>query len=238
MNKQFTVIGFGGSLMIPKFQEEDGINLAYLKAFRAFLKSQMKAGRKFIVVVGGGKTCRVYQKEAGKLTKPSDRMLDWIGIRATHLNASLIQTIFEKEAYPELFDRKPTVEELKKMLRENTSLYVAGGWTPGWSTDFISMNLASMFGAKEVIDAGDIRYVYDKDPKKFTDAKPIKRISWKDYRKLIPADWTPGLAAPIDPVASKFAEKAGITAKILRGDDLQNMKKAVEGKTFEGTIIM
>lgn len=223
--------------MVPKFQEEDGINLAYLKAFRSFLLAQMKAGRKFVVVVGGGRTTRVYQKAANNLAKPSNALLDWIGIRATHVNATLIQAIFEEEAYPEIITHKLTTEEIKKMLRKKSSLYIAGGWTPGWSTDFVAMNLAVLFGAKEMVDAGDIQYVYDKDPKKFPDAKPIEQISWKDYRKLIPSEWTPGMAAPIDPVAAKFAQKAGITAKILRGDDLPNMKKAVEGKTFEGTII-
>ena len=53
----------------------------------------------------------------------------------------------------------------------------------------------------------------------------------------MPAVWTPGMATPFDPVASRAAEKYKIAVKILNGKDINNMKKAVQGKPFRGTLI-
>ena len=88
-----------------------------------------------------------------------------------------------------------------------------------------------------MIIAKDIPFVYTKDPRKHTSAKPIKRISWKDYRKIIPRSWSPGLSTPVDPVATRLAEKLGIEAKILHGKDLKNFQKAIVGEQFIGTLI-
>lgn len=233
----YTVIHLGGSIVVPHISDEGGINVGFLKLFSRFLREEMRKGMRFVIVIGGGKTCRVYQKAASQVTKVSDRDLDWIGIHTIRLNAHLLRTIFVQEAYPVVIDHNPSDVEVQKLKRTKQNLFIASGWTPGWSTDYIAVRLAEKFGAKEVIIAKDIPFVYDSDPKKNLNAKPIKKISWKDYKKLIPKKWTPGLSSPVDPVATRLAEKFGITAKILRGEDLKNFQRAIEGKPFQGTII-
>ena len=99
------------------------------------------------------------------------------------------------------------------------------------------MRLAEKFGSNDVIIAGDISRVYDRDPKKHSRAKAIKDITWNDYQKLIPSKWTPGMSSPVDPVATELAKKVGLTAKILKGSDLDNFKEAVQGNSFKGTVI-
>lgn len=234
---QFTVIAVGGSLIVPHLTDTDGIDVPFLKAFRRLLVREMKRNRQFIIVPGGGKTCRVYQKAGRQIVKMSNNDLDWIGIHSTRLNAQLLRTIFGKEAHPVVIDHDPSAKEVAQLKRTKKKLFIASGWKPGWSTDYIAMRLAQKFGAKEMMDAGDIDFVYDKDPKKFEDAKPLEKLSWKEYRKLIPSKWTPGLASPIDPIAARLAEKARIQAKIIKGTNLENMKKAIEGKEFVGTVI-
>ena len=54
---------------------------------------------------------------------------------------------------------------------------------------------------------------------------------------IIPKKWSPGLSSPIDPIAAKLCEKKGIKAIVLYGRDLENFRKAIEGKPFEGTTI-
>ena len=241
---QLTVIAVGGSLIVPHLTDTDGIDVPFLKAFRRLLVREMKKnrpvlprGRQFIIVPGGGKTCRVYQKTGRQIVKMSNTDLDWIGVHSTRLNAQLLRTIFAKEAHPVVIDHDPSAKEVVQLKRTKKKLFIASGWKPGWSTDYIAMRLAQKFGAKEMVDAGDIDFVYDKDPKKFEDAKPLEKLSWKDYRKLIPSKWTPGLASPIDPVAARLAEKVRIRAKIIKGTNLENMKKAIEGEEFVGTVI-
>ena len=82
----------------------------------------------------------------------------------------------------------------------------------------------------------NIDYVYDKDPKKSSDAKPIEIISWKEFRKMVGSKWTAGLNAPFDPIAAKEAEKLGLKVNII-GKNLRNLESCIKGKEFKGTII-
>ncbi|MDP2664836.1 MAG: UMP kinase, partial [bacterium] len=226
-----------GSLVVPHISDEGGMDVPFLQKFRRFLKKELKKGHSFIIVVGGGKTARAYQKAALKVVKTKDWDLDWFGIHATRLNAHLLRTIFEKEAYPVVIDHDPNEEEVEVLKASNKKLFFASGWRPGWSTDYIAIRLAQKFGTKEVIIAKDIPFVYTKDPRKDANAKPIKAISWRAYKKLIPLKWIPGLSSPVDPVATRLAEKLGIKVKILQGKNLQNFEKVIEGKSFLGTFI-
>ena len=99
------------------------------------------------------------------------------------------------------------------------------------------MTLCQDYGVSQVINLTNVDQVYDRDPKKFADAKPIDTISWKDYRHMIGSDWTPGMNAPFDPIASKLAHEVGITVKILNGKNLDNLAKALDGEAFVGTTI-
>ncbi len=224
-------------MVVPHISDEGGPNISFLKKFRKFLLQEFKKGFRFIIVIGGGKTARAYQKSASQVVRIKDYDLDWIGIHATRLNAHLLRTIFEKEAYPVVIDHDPEKEEVQVLRSSNKQLFFASGWRPGWSTDYIAVRLAQKFGTKKVIIAKDTPFVYDSDPKKNGNAKAIKEISWQDYRKIIPEKWTPGLSSPVDPVATRLAEKLNITARILRPTNLENLKNAIENKPFEGTVI-
>lgn len=234
---KITVIALGGSLIVPHLSDNGGIDVPLLKALRRFILSELKKGKKFILVIGGGKTTRMYQGASSKIVNIPKEDLDWIGIHATRLNAQLLRTIFKKVCYPVVIDHEISKREAKELKRAKQSLFIASGWRPGWSTDFVSIRLAERFGADSVVIAGDIPFVYDKDPKKFKGAKPKNSISWKEYKKIIPKAWTPGLSLPVDPVAARLAERKNITAKIVKGSDFNNFKKVVQGRAFKGTTI-
>jgi len=91
--------------------------------------------------------------------------------------------------------------------------------------------------AKKIINLSNIDYVYDKDPKVNPDAKKIEKISWADYRAIIPAQWTSRLSSPFDPVASEVAQKEGIQVMIMNGKPIDNLTKCLNGEQFLGTII-
>ena len=71
------------------------------------------------------------------------------------------------------------------------------------------------------------------DPK----AQKIEKISWADFRQLIPAEWDPGLSAPFDPIAAKEAERLGLEVAIMNGAYLDRFSAYLAGKPFVGTII-
>lgn len=229
-NKKTFVLSLGGSLVVPN----GGIDIRFLKTFNNFIRNQISSKkRRFFITVGGGSTTRHYQKSAsmvrGKKIVNSD--LDWIGVHATRLNAQLIRTIFIDIADPRIIKHYDIILKIKKPIA------VAAGWKPGWSTDYCAIMLCQDYGIRQVINLTNIDRIYDKDPKKYDDVKPIEKLKWKEYRKMIGNKWIPGMNVPFDPIASKLAEKMGITVKILNGKNIDNLSLALDSDQFHGTII-
>jgi len=227
-NSKTIVISLGGSIISPKVGE---ININLLKNFRKLILKFLKKRFKFIIIVGGGKTCRLYQSAASKIVKLPDEDRDWLGIHTTRLNAHLLRTVFRKVAYPVILD------EPKKPVKNNWQLLIAAGWRPGRSTDYIAVLLARRFKVKEIINAGDVPFVYNKDPDKYKTAKAFKKISWREFRKIVGSRWSPGLSTPFDPIAAKLAEKLKIRVFIIKGTEIKNFEKVLLGEKFQGTTI-
>ena len=225
--KKIIVISLGGSIIIP-----EKIQVEFLKEFKEFILKFLKKDYQFIVVAGGGKICREYQEAAAQVSQLTDEDKDWLGIHATRLNAHLLRTIFKKEAYPIVLDSPH-----KEMAKDKYNLFIASGWRPGWSTDYDAILLAERFKADKIINASNITYVHEKDISLHPTAKPIKEMTWKDYRKLISSDWKPGMSAPFDPIAARAAESSKMTVIVTKGTDLKNMENILLNKPFKGTII-
>lgn len=226
-NKNTFIISLGGSLIAAK----GGISCAYLKKFRLLILEQLKQGREFFLITGGGMTARNYIGAADKIVKVADDDRDWLGIHSTRLNAHLVRTIFRNEAHPEII-KNPTIK-----MRAKKKIVIAGGWKPGWSTDYVAAVIAQEYGIKTVINLSNIDCAYDKDPAKFKGAKKLESICWKDFRKIVGNKWNPGMNAPFDPIASRKAEQLGLKVAIMNGNNLANLKNYLAGKKFKGTVI-
>ena len=225
-NKRF-VIALGGSVICPK-----EIDSSYLRRFSQFIKREIRKGHKFIIVTGGGYTARNYQKVSMGINHVSKEDRDRLGVYATKLNACLLRTIFRKEANLAIFD-----ERFKIKTFGTYSVIIGSGWKAGNSTDYVAVRIANDFKIRKVIILGKPDYVYTSDFQKDKKAKPIEKITWKDYLKLIPSSWSPGLSAPIDPVAAKLAKKENMEVIVADGKDLNNLKMILEEKKFKGTIV-
>jgi uridylate kinase len=223
--KKTIIIGLGGSVMYP-----DAIDTTFLKKFNMFIRKRLDNNR-FIIVVGGGRTARVYQEAAQKVRKTSDEDKDWLGIHATRANAHLLRTVFSDVADPTVIDERGKIERLKYPIT------VASGWRPGWSTDYVAVALAEDFKIGEVIAAGKPTHIFDKDPAKYKNAKPFDALSWKEYRAMIPDEWSPGAHTPIDTVAARAADKANKAVIVMNPRDFRNFGNLLAGKNFKGTIV-
>ncbi len=222
------IISLGGSVMAPS-----QIDVDFLQGFRQLILRLAHDGYRFAVICGGGKTAREYQNAARKLVNAVPEDLDWLGIHATRLNAHLMRTIFREVAHAKVI-KNPNG---KVKLMESERVVVAAGWKPGRSTDCIAVLLAKNLGAKTVVNITNTDFVYDKDPSKFPDAKPLHEVSWKGFRKLIGVSkWSPGLNTPFDPVAAKAAEKMRLRVAVM-GKSLENLEGFLSGKDFRGTLI-
>ncbi|HOW60282.1 MAG TPA: UMP kinase [Candidatus Moranbacteria bacterium] len=229
MNKKMIVISLGGSLIVP-----EEIDWKFLKQFKKIIEGKIKKGFRFIIVTGGGKTARKYIEASAKVGDIDAEDKDWVGIHSTRLNAHFIRTIFKKYAHPTICTNP---YDLEGFLKAKEYILVAAGYRPGNSTDYISILLAKHFEIKKVANLSNIDYVYDKDPKKYKDAKKIKEICWIDFQKIVGNKWDPGSNVPFDPVASKLAAKENIEVAIFNGKKLKNLQNYLDGKRFIGTVI-
>jgi uridylate kinase len=224
------VLSLGGSLIVPN----GGIDTQFLKEFHEFIRHQVSAKkRRFFIVAGGGSITRHYQQAAKEVREQELTNIDadWLGVHATRLNAQLIRTIFQDIADPRV------IKHYEIILKIQSPVAIAAGWKPGWSTDYCAVTLCQDYGIPEVVNLTNIDKVFDKDPKKFSDAKPLDDITWDEYRTMIGTEWMPGMNAPFDPIASKLASEIHVTAKILNGKNLENIALALDGKPFVGSII-
>lgn len=224
------VISLGGSLVVPN----GGIDTNFLIKFNAFLRKQLTDDKKrqFFLIVGGGSTARHYRDAAeevlGHAIARED--LDWLGIHSTRLNAHLIRTIFRDVAHPYILKHYEIIRKVEEQV------VIGSGWKPGWSTDFCAIMACEDYNVKTVINLSNIKQVYDKDPEKFKDAKPIDKISWSEFRKIVGSEWIPGMHAPFDPVAAKRAEEIGVKVVVLN-NNFDNLEKYFKNEPFVGTVI-
>lgn len=226
MRKNLYIISVGGSLIVP-----DNINTTFLKKFRDIILKQVRKGKKFIIIVGGGKTARKYQQALNSLIGPSDYDLDDIGIKATIINARLILSIFRKYAYYKIINNP------KKKIHFKNKILIAAGWKPGFSTDYDAVLLARTYNVNKIVNLTNVDFVYDKNPKEYKNAKHFGLLSWDEYLSFIKNLWSPGLSTPFDPVASKLAQKLNFVVYIMNGLNSKNLERFFDGKKFKGTII-
>lgn len=225
-HNQPIVISVGGSLIVP-----DHIDTVFLRQFKEVIEKEVETGKRFILITGGGKTCRRYQAAAKEVIDMSNAELDWLGIYSTRFNAELVRILFRDLAHEEgVYDPHKEITWTKPLL-------FSAGWEPGGSTDMDAVLFAKKYGAQTLINLTNADHVYDKDPKKFDDAKPLQEVSWSEYRDIIPKKWISGMNTPFDPTASKMAEDAGIEVAVINGEKPKELKNYLDGKPFQGTRI-
>jgi uridylate kinase len=231
IDKKKYIISLGGSLICPP----EGIDIEFLCEFDKFIREKVKEGNKFFITCGGGITSRNYINAAtnviGVGLKDFDK--DWLGIHSTRLNGHLMRTIFRDIAYDHLIHDYSIIN--KEAIK--FPIVISVGWKPGWSTDYCATLIAEDYGSNIVINLSNIDQVYDKDPKKNEDAKPINTMTWSELQNLVGNEWTPGMNTPFDPVATKKASEINLKVIIANGKNLQNLDKIISGKNYIGTTI-
>src|SRR4030042_7198526 len=227
MKKPVIVLSLGGSLIIP-----DKINLKYLKDFKkVILKNKDKY--KFIIICGGGNIARTYisaLREAGM----NEVFQSYAGISATRMNARFLAYFFNQ-------DQKRGIPhhmlKLKRKVRKFDIVFSGAlAYNPNQTSDSTASQIAEAFKC-DFINLTNVKGLYDKNPKKFKDAKFMPKISWKDFDKMANATkFQPGQHFVLDQTASKIIKKSRITTYII-GEDMNQLDKLLNGKEFIGTTI-
>lgn len=225
--KETVILSLGGSLIVP--QE---IDINFLNSFKEFICSKIQCGKRFVIVCGGGKTARKYQRALKELNSNTNKTAaDWVGIASTKLNAELIKQFFGDLVCEEIIlDPNSSISFDKPIL-------IGAGFLPGHSTDYDTVLFAEKFKASKIINLSNIEYLYDKDPKHFKDAKKIEKSTWDSLLKILPNKWEPGLNSPFDPIAARKAKELNLELAIISGKNLSQLSLFIENKRFIGTYI-
>ncbi|MEM5831238.1 MAG: UMP kinase [Candidatus Aenigmatarchaeota archaeon] len=219
------VISLGGSVLTKNLTKN------HFKKFAEAIKS-IANENKVIIVVGGGSICRVYQKIANG--KRAD--LDYIGILATHLNAKTFSTFFKNCFYISLKSEKEAMEELKRNFNKY-KIFVLAGYDVGHSTDYDAVVAAKTINADVLINVSNFDGIFDKDPKKYKNAKKFDKMDFDMLIKIVKKlKQKPGEYRLFDLKAAKLLKKIKIPA-IFVGSDPKNIIKAIKGENV-GTIVL
>lgn len=222
-----TVISLGGSLITT----EAGVDADFLKVFKAAIENRI-AERSFYVIAGGGSTARQYQQALDAVADVSNEGLDWMGIHATRLNGQLVRLVFADVAHEEVVLTPDAAQQAQSSV-----VVGAAGATPGRSSDYGSLAIAQAVGADHVVELSDIAHIYSADPDVEPDAEPLEELTWKQYRKITPDQWRPGLHVPLDPLSAEYAQKHDLEVAVMSGESLDNFTNYLDNNQFTGTVI-
>ncbi len=227
MKKEVVVLSLGGSLIIP-----DDVDIKFLRKFKKIVLKNIKK-YKFIIVCGGGSIARKYISVLRK-EGLNEKLQSFSGISATRMNARFMSYFFNKDHE---YGVPHTIEILKKYMKKHGFVFCGAlEYKPKQTSDSTSADIAKIF--KSIfINLTNVPGLYNKNPKKFKNAKFIPEISWKNFHKMaIKEGFKPGQHFVLDQTASGIIMKNKIKTYIL-GKDLKQLENVLKGKKFKGTLI-
>ena len=197
------------------------------------IKEVHALGAELAVVVGGGNIFRGVQN-CTKLGMPQ-AAADYVGMLATVMNGSVLQAMLRKADVPcrlmsaidmhaiaEPYIRNKAIRHLEK---GRVVIFSAGTGNPFFTTDTAAGLRASEVDAQAMLMAKNkVDGVYEKDPRKYADAKKFDRLSYEDLikRDLKIMDVSSVALCKENKIplfVFDFEAKDGIT-KILQGENI------------------
>jgi uridylate kinase len=219
------VVSVGGSVVLS-----DEANIDFLKRLAVLLK---KIGRQYrlFVIVGGGTIARRYIQLGRELGFDEDT-LDLIGIDVTRVNARIITNLLG-------VSNKEIPRTTDEALDLDFPIVVMGGTDPKHSTDTVGAELAEKTHAIRFVNATNVDGIYDKDPKKFKDARQLKEVTIDHLIAQYGTTWgAAGKNIFMDEPALAIIKRAKIPTFVVNGKRLDQLEKAMLGKPFDGTTIL
>ncbi len=163
-----------------------GIDTKILKYISNEIKSLVDNGIEVGIVIGGGNIIRGVTAAADGIIKRTSG--DYMGMLATVINGVAMQeacehvglqvrmqTAIKMEQIAEPYINRKAIRHLEK---GRVVIFAAGTGNPFFTTDTAATLRAVEIGAEVIIKATKVDGVYDKDPKKFPDAKKLDTLSY------------------------------------------------------------
>ena len=169
----------------------------------------------------------------------SEALCDTFGIYLSRINSKLLISSFQDFAYPLVPN---SIEELSTALLFG-KIVVMGGLQPGQSTTTVALEVAEFINAEELVILTDVKGIYNKDPKRFNDAKLLKKLTYDELHEIIINSSGDKQAAAgeyriFDAVSLQILKRSNIRIRVMSGKDLKEFDKYWKGeKDITCTII-
>lgn len=227
MAKREHAVSLGGSLI---FQEAQDVRTELIHDLSLLFQDSCDQGYRFYIVCGGGKLARLYRDAARTLGVVDTKILDGLGVAASHINARLFNASLMSLGIDSSYERHP-------YHKKNVLISVTGGSGVGHTTDYVAVKLAILHGLKTVVNLTDVPGVHPQIKDALDRNQIIPQLTWDDFRTMKQESHSPGISTPFDPEAALLAQENQITALILNGSDLSNINNCFSNRQFRGTVI-
>jgi uridylate kinase len=220
------VLRIGGSVVASP------VNTELMSKYADVVRKLKERNHEVAVVIGGGSLAREFISVAKNLGLNMQAQ-DEIAISVSRLFAQL----FLKKL-GEMGCRKVslTLDDAAECLSED-KIMVMGGLKPGITTDAVAALVAERVKADLLVKGTDQDGVYDKDPRKHTDAVKLDRLSFDDLPKIFEENkHKAGMHQIIDPEAVKVLKRERVKLIVVNGFKPENILAAVNGEKV-GTVI-
>lgn len=171
-------------------ESSQGINAQVIGQIADDVKAAYESGVQLGIVIGGGNIFRGVAASAQGMDRASS---DYMGMLATVINALALQDALEKRdlatrvqsaiqmaEIAEPYIRRKAIRHLEK---NRVVIFAAGTGNPYFTTDTAASLRAMEINADVILKATKVDGIYDKDPKKFPDAKLYTEITYLDVLK-------------------------------------------------------
>ena len=228
------VIKIGGSLL---FNENKELNLKKIKEFCEIFENTIVSDT-VVIICGGGIIAREYINAVRSIDE-NEAVCDSFGIELSRINAKLLISFLKEKAYPLV---PKSVEELSHSLLFK-KIIAMGGLQPGQSTTSVAVEVAEFIDADKLVILTDVEGIYDKDPKKYENARLLPKLSYRELQNLILSlsgdkQASAGEYRIFDTVSLQLLKRSKIEAHLMSGIDLDQFKKFWNGdKNVIGTRI-
>ncbi|MFL2898929.1 MAG: UMP kinase [Candidatus Pelagibacterales bacterium] len=165
-----------------------GISIDTVNNIAADLKKLLLKKVQICVVIGGGNIFRGLEASSQGMDRAN---ADYMGMLATVLNGLALQNALEKievqtrvmSAFPiqsicETYIRRRAIRHMEK---NRIVICTAGTGNPYFSTDTSAALRAAELDCGVIYKATQVDGIYDKDPKKFKNAKKYSKLTFKKY---------------------------------------------------------
>jgi len=212
-----------------------GINPAVIQDIAKGVAAAHESGVQMGIVIGGGNIVRGVAAASSGMDRAS---ADYMGMLATCGNAlamqdalekinvdTRVQTAIEMAEIAEPYIRRRAIRHLEK---SRVVIFAAGTGNPYFTTDTAAALRAMEIDAEVIMKATKVDGVYDKDPKKFSDAVKFDELSYIEVlnKRL----------AVMDSTAISLCMDNSLPILTFNLKDPANILRAVKGEKI-GTLV-